>query len=145
MIRYAIINTTTKKIENVVEYASTPSSPPPGFSADYIAVANAGVGPEWTWNGAALAPPVIVPPPAPPQTVLSQDLMAQFTVADFTAIKTAVANSDNFGLLWASLQAQKDPMIITKPRFKAGWSALITVLGATRMAAIATALGVTIV
>jgi hypothetical protein len=84
-------------------------------------------------------------PPAPPSQVLSQDLMAQFTVADFTAIKAAVANSDNFGLLWASLQAQKDPMIITKPRFKAGWAALVQVLGQPRMTVIATALGVTII
>ena len=97
-----------------------------------------------TWLTAGGVPVAYVPVTSP-KTVLSQDLMAQFTVADFTAIKTAVANSDNFGLLWASLQAQKDPMILTKARFKAGWSALVTVLGATRMAAIATALGVTIV
>jgi hypothetical protein len=77
-------------------------------------------------------------------SVLSQDIMAQFTVADFTAIKAAVASNDNFGLLWASLQAQKDAMLVTNARFKAGWSALVTVLGAPRMAAIAAALGVPI-
>jgi hypothetical protein len=48
-------------------------------------------------------------------------------------------------LLWASLQAQKDPMVVTNARFLAGWSALVQVLGAPRMTAIATALGVTIV
>jgi hypothetical protein len=83
--------------------------------------------------------------PVMPQAVLSQDLMAQFTVADYTAIVAAVAATPAFGLLWVSLQAQKDPMIVTNARFQAGWSALITVLGAPRMAAIATALGVTIV
>jgi hypothetical protein len=82
---------------------------------------------------------------SPPQSVLSQDLMAQFTAADYTAIKAAIATNDQFGLLWASLQAQKDPMTITKPRFKAGWAALVQVLGAARMTAIATALGVTII
>jgi hypothetical protein len=34
--------------------------------------------------------------------------------------------------------------MVTNARFQAGWSALITVLGAARMTAIATALGVTI-
>ena len=81
--------------------------------------------------------------PPPPKSVLSQDLMAQFTVADYTAIKTAVASNDVFGLLWVSLQAQRDPMMISNARFQTGWAALVTVLGAPRMSAIATALGVT--
>ena len=83
-------------------------------------------------------------PPTVPQSVLSQDLMAQLTVADFTAIKIAVAANDTFGLLWASLQAQRDPMIVSNTRFQAGWAALVTVLGALRMTAIAAALGVTV-
>jgi hypothetical protein len=82
--------------------------------------------------------------PSAPQTVLSQDLMAQFTAADAAAIQAAVAGNVQFWLLWSAMQAQKDPMIVTNARFLAGWSALITVLGAPRMTAIATALGVTI-
>jgi hypothetical protein len=68
-------------------------------------------------------------------------MMAQFTVADYSKIKTAVASSDAFGLLWASLQAQRDPMTTTSVRFVAGWSALVTALGQSRMNQIAAALG----
>jgi hypothetical protein len=96
------------------------------------------------WLGAGGVPDPYVPPAPLPQSVLSQDLMAQFSVADYTAIMTAVSANPALGLLWASLQAQRDPMIVTNARFQAGWSALITVLGAARMSAIATALGVTI-
>jgi hypothetical protein len=95
------------------------------------------------WLAAGGVPDPYVPP-AVPQSVLSQDLMAQFTVADFTAIKSAVAANDAFGLLWASLQAQRDPMMVSNARFQAGWAALVTVLGASRMIAIAGALGITV-
>jgi hypothetical protein len=78
------------------------------------------------------------------QTVLSQDLMAQFTATDAAAIQTAIAASQPFWLLWYQLQAQKDPMLVTNARFLAGWSALVQVLGQPRMTAIATAIGVTI-
>jgi hypothetical protein len=78
-------------------------------------------------------------------SILSQDLMAQLTVADYSAIKTAIAANDSFGLLWSTMQAQKDPMIVTNARFVSGWAALVQVLGQPRMTAISTALGVTIV
>ncbi|OAF09882.1 hypothetical protein AYJ54_11800 [Bradyrhizobium centrolobii] len=45
-------------------------------------------------------------------------------------------------LLWWSFLAQRDPMAISNDRFRAGWSALVSVLGAPRMTAIAAALGV---
>jgi len=96
------------------------------------------------WLAAGGVPDPYVPPAPLPQSVLSQDLMAQFSVADYTAIVSAVSANPALGLLWASLQAQHDPMIVTNARFQAGWSALVTVLGAPRMSAIATALGVTI-
>jgi hypothetical protein len=83
-------------------------------------------------------------PAAAQQTVLSQDLMAQFTAADAALIQTAIASNAQFWLLWSALQAQRDPMLVTSARFKAGWAALVQVLGAPRMATIATALGVTI-
>ena len=78
------------------------------------------------------------------ETVLSQDLMAQFTAVDAAAIQTAVAGNVPFWLLWSSMQAQKDPMLVTNARFIAGWNALIQILGAPRMAIIATALGITV-
>lgn len=76
-----------------------------------------------------------------PVTVLPQDLMAQFTADDATKIQTAVAGNAQLWLLWSAMQAQKNPMIVTNARFVAGWSALVTVLGQTRMNVIATALG----
>jgi hypothetical protein len=82
--------------------------------------------------------------PSLPQTVLSQDLMAQFTATDAAAIQTAIAGSQAFWLLWYQLQAQKEPMLVTNARFLAGWYALIQVLGAGRMTTIATALKVTV-
>lgn len=96
------------------------------------------------WLAAGGVPDPYIPPPTPPQSVLSQDLVAQFTVADYSAIKAAIASNDSFGLLWSAMQAQKDPMIVTNVRFQAGWAALIQVLGQTRLTAIASALNVTI-
>jgi hypothetical protein len=94
-------------------------------------------------NGTYTPPPA--PPPSPlPQCVLPQDLIAQFTTADAAAIQSAISGNTQFWLLWSAMQAQKDPMIVTNARFLAGWTALITVLGAPRMTAIAAALGVTI-
>jgi hypothetical protein len=78
------------------------------------------------------------------QSVLSQDIMGQFTAEDATKIQAAIAGNVQFWLLWSAMQAQKDPMIVTNDRFLQGWSALVTVLGSTRMAAIAAALGITI-
>lgn len=79
-----------------------------------------------------------------PQTVLSQDLMTQFTAADAAAIQTAIAGNVQFWLLWSAMQAQRDPMIVTNVRFLAGWNALVQVLGQARMTAIAAALNVTV-
>ena len=96
------------------------------------------------WLAAGGVPDPYVAPAAAPQSILSQDLMAQFTVADYTLIVAAIAATPAFGLLWVSLQAQGGPMIVTNARFLAGWSALVTVLGQARMTAIASALNVTV-
>jgi hypothetical protein len=96
------------------------------------------------WLAAGGVPDPYVAPPAPPPSILSQHLIAQFTAADAGAIQSAISGNTQFWLLWSAMQAQKDPMIVTNARFLAGWTALITVLGAPRMAAIATALGVSI-
>jgi hypothetical protein len=144
MLRYAIIDIVAKKVVNVVEYDIAPSNPPPGFDAGIIAVQSDAANPEWGWSGTALVPP----PPAPvtpfPQTVLPQDLMAQFTADDAAKIQAAVSSNSLFWLLWSAMQAQKDPMHITNERFQAGWAALVQVLGQPRMATIATALDLAI-
>jgi hypothetical protein len=96
---------------------------------------------EYTvWLAAGNTPDPYVSTPVP-VTILSQDLMAQFTSSDASAIQAAVAGNVQFWLLWSAMQAQKDPMLITNARFLSGWNALVTVLGQTRMNAIATALG----
>lgn len=86
-----------------------------------------------------------VPDAGPPKTsLLSQDLIAQFTASDLTTIKTTIDASIQFWGLWSALQAQKDPMIVTNDRFLKGWRALVSVLGQPRMDEIATALGITV-
>jgi len=99
-----------------------------------------------TLIGGVYTPPVSTAPPVDPvpQTVNSQDIMAQFTVTDVTAIQAAIASNAQFWLLWSSFLAQGGPMTITNARFQQGWAALVQVLGQPRMTAIATALGVTI-
>lgn len=82
--------------------------------------------------------------PPKPQLVLPQDLIAQFTVDDATKIQTAVAGNISFWLLWQAMTAQRDPMSVSNDRFRQGWTALTSVLGADRMTAIATALQITI-
>ena len=132
MSNYQLTATTT--IIRTLDGADIPNDPTNRDRAEYNA-----------WLAAGGVPDPYAAPPAPPASILSQDLMAQFTVADYGTIKAAVAASDPFGLLWVSLQTQKDPMIVTNARFLSGWSALVSVLGQPRMTAISTALGVTIV
>lgn len=83
-------------------------------------------------------------PPVVPETILSQDLMAQFTADDAGKIRAAVLANDQFWLLWSALQAQKDPIDITSNRFVQGWASLVQVLGQQRMDAIAAALDIVI-
>lgn len=106
--------------------------PQAGFATEFVADDNT-----------ALATFLLRSSSAPP-AVLPQDLMAQFTQTDATAIQTAIAGNIQFWLLWNSMVAQRDPMQVTNARFKSGWSALVSVLGQPRMDAIASALGVTV-
>jgi hypothetical protein len=100
-----------------------------------------------TLIGGVYTAPAVAPaqsPPVPSETILSQDLMAQFTAADAAAIQAAIAGNAQFWLLWSAMQAQKDPMVIANARFLTGWAALTQILGQARMAQIAAALNVTI-
>lgn len=140
MPNYAIIDTNAGKIINVVEYDAAPSNPPPGFAAGIVAVQSDQADTTWTWNGTALVPP---PPPViapPPPSVMSQDLMAQFTTTDIATIESAISSNTSYALLWYSMLAQRDPMVLTNARFVAGWNALVTILTQARMNQIATAL-----
>jgi hypothetical protein len=125
--------TATETIIRTIDGACIPNDPANRDRAAYN-----------VWLAVGGVPDPYVAPPAPPAQILSQDLMAQFTTADATAIQAAVAGNVQFWLLWQAMTAQKDPMIVTNARFLAGWAALVTVLGQPRMTAIAAALGVTI-
>lgn len=109
-----------------------------------------GQGPRITmWNSTAVAQPTQAQIEAvdtdallaAQAKVLPQDLMAQFTTDDATKIQTAIATDISKWQLWYSLLAQRDPMLVSNARFKAGWSALVTALGQERMNAIAASLG----
>ncbi|WP_316200922.1 MULTISPECIES: hypothetical protein [unclassified Bradyrhizobium] len=63
MARYAIVDTSTGNVINVVEYDADPGNPPPGFSDGVIAVQSDVADPTWHWDGAQLVPPA-PPPPA---------------------------------------------------------------------------------
>lgn len=93
---------------------------------------------------AAFLATIDVTAPVPVICILSQDLMAQFTADDAAKIQAAVTANPQFWLLWSSLQAQSDPMEVGNVRFLAGWSALVAVLGADRMTAIGSALGIAV-
>src|SRR5207237_340701 len=124
--------TSTDFIMRVSDGASIPNDPDNRDRVEYDAWVSAGNTPD----------PYVSP--VEPQSVLSQDLMAQFDADDAAKIRAAVEGNSQFWLLWSSLQAQKDAMIVGNARFMTGWNALVQVLGADRMAAISTALGVTI-
>jgi hypothetical protein len=125
--------TDTATVIRVADWAFIPPDPANRDRAEYEA---------WLAAGGSPAPYVV---PAAPEQLLSQDLMAKFTADDAAKIQAAVASNAGFWLLWSAMQAQKDPMTVSNPRFQAGWSALKQVLGDDRMAEIATALNVIVV
>ncbi|NPU64593.1 hypothetical protein HL667_06250 [Bradyrhizobium sp. 83012] len=59
MERFAIVDTTTNKVVNVINYDTPPSNPPPGFEPGFIAVQHNTVGPDWTYDGTQLVAPVV--------------------------------------------------------------------------------------
>lgn len=79
-----------------------------------------------------------------PKLVQPQDLMAQISVDDAAKIQTYIASNTQAWLLWMSFTTQKDAMLTSNDRFKAGWSALTSILGEQRVGEIATALGITV-
>lgn len=125
--------TSTDTVIRTIDGASIPNDPANRDRAEYSA-----------WLKAGGVPDPYAAPPAPPDSILSQDLMAQFTADDAAKIKAAVEANPQFWLLWSAMQTQKDPMLVSNDRFLAGWSALVTVLGTDRMATIAAALSVAV-
>ena len=64
MARYAIVNTTNNTVLTVVEYATTPPTPPPGYAAGVIAIQSDQAGGNWLYDGTTLSAPT--PPAMPP-------------------------------------------------------------------------------
>lgn len=80
--------------------------------------------------------------PAPKTHIIPQLIMAEFTTDDVVAIQAAIASNPQLWLLWNAFLAQRDPMSLVSERFLAGWNALVAILGAERMATIATNLDI---
>jgi hypothetical protein len=90
MPRYAIVNTATNKVDNIVEYDAAPSDPPPGFDANYIAIADDKSSIGWAWDGTALSDPdPPTPVTLPPQPIDGRVFIARVTDAEYAAILTA--------------------------------------------------------
>ncbi|MCP1757832.1 hypothetical protein [Bradyrhizobium elkanii] len=79
-----------------------------------------------------------------PRPVNPQDLMAQITVDDAAKIQAYIADKPQAWLLWASFNTQKDAMLTSNERFRAGWFTLKDIIGDERMSQIAQALGITV-
>lgn len=59
---YAIINTNTGNVENIIQYENQPTNPPPAFDSNYIAVQSDQAGPGWTY-----VDNTFIVPPQPPK------------------------------------------------------------------------------
>lgn len=94
MIRIAIVNASTGAVENVIEYETAPSNPPPGFEDHYLAIASDIAGPGWTWNGTALIAPIIAPaPPSIPQEISDRQFFQQLAVQGIITQADALASN----------------------------------------------------
>lgn len=74
---YAIVDTNTGIVANVIDYTVTPGNPPPGFASNFIAILNEGAAPGWLWNGSAFINPNPPPPPTPAQQAAKAIAQAQ--------------------------------------------------------------------
>lgn len=86
MPNFAIIK--AGKVENIIEYDSQPTTPPPGFGEGYMAVQADRVSPGWLYeNGEFIdtTPPVA---PLPAAKTLAEQILA--SPDDLAALKAAL-------------------------------------------------------
>jgi hypothetical protein len=125
-MRFAIIDTSTSKVVNVVEYDVAPSNPPPGFEDGIIAIQNDAVGPDWTWNGTALVPPPAKSiPPEIPQEISDRQFFQQL------AIQGIVSQSDALSAVKTGTLPQALQTIVSGLPVDQQFSAQMLLCGAT--------------
>src|ERR1043166_8654742 len=104
MSHYAVVNTATRAVENLVEYDAPPSKPPPGFGEKYIAVPLSGQYGDWTrwtWDGTNIVVPTLPPSNVRPALTFRQ-FMALFTPAEQAAIVNATDTQTKLFLVMSS-------------------------------------------
>lgn len=141
-MRYAIVGPNPGPVITVVDYATAPGNPPPGFGAGVLAIQSNIVGGDWSWDGTNLIAPVYPVPPAQPQSIASQDIVAQLTKSDAQAIQTTIASNQQVWLSWSSMLAHKENIYVTDPLLVTWWTDLTTALSNGRMKQLAKALGI---
>jgi hypothetical protein len=116
-MRYAIVNTNNKKLLTVVEYDTEPTTPPPGFPKNVIAIRSDVVGGDWTWDGTNLVPPPV--PVVPKAVVLSVSprqgrlaLLSAGLLDKATAAVNAAGGATLITWEYASIWERNDPLII---------------------------------
>jgi len=125
-MRYGIIDTVAKTVINVIDYDIAPTNPPPGFEAGIIAVQSDLVGPDWTWNGADLVPPVAAPIVLlVPQSISDRQFFQQLAVQGIITNDDALA-AVKTGTLPSALQT-----LITQLPTEQQFSAQMLFSGAT--------------
>lgn len=96
-MRYAIINTNTNIVENVVEYDNIPINPPPGFENNYIAIDSDIANPGWEYKNNQFIDPT---PPLSYSHIPQQ--------APMWAIRTVLQNDGYFDQIQSMITASTD-------------------------------------
>ena len=88
MQTYAIIK--GNLVENIIEYESQPTTPPPGFDDGYIAVQVDRASPGWLYENGAFIDTTPLPEPIvmPPVKTLAEQILA--SPSDLAALKQAL-------------------------------------------------------
>lgn len=119
-MRVAIINTNTNIVEYVLIYDDDApiASPPEGFSADYIGIADAQANVGWTWDGARISapPPVVLPQTVPDAVSPKQARIALLNAGLLDQVQAAVdaaGGATKIAWEYATEIRRNDPLIET--------------------------------
>jgi hypothetical protein len=127
--KYAIVDTNTNLVINVIQYENQPNNPPPGFSPETIAVQSDTAGPGWTYVNGQFTPPSS-PAPTPDELLAAckRQAMSLLSATDWVeipsvtdpAINPHLTNANDFITYRAALRQLAvtpvtDPVWPTKP------------------------------